>query len=137
MPLPKAFFPLLEKNKQEFDLLTSGEILEKTGHASKSNEAYLMKRLKAREMKQFQGFTDDDEDFLKAVLKAFEDGVIPRNTSKRLKQELEKEAHPLKALAIFRNNIPLALLTGGQAPRGRELSAREVILSEYLTAKGS
>jgi len=85
-------------------------------------------------MKQFQGFTDDDEDFLKAVLKAFEDGVIPKNTSKRLKQELEKEAQPLKALAIFRNNIPLALLTDGQVPRGGELTAREVILSEYLTA---
>ena len=97
----------------------------------------LFRSLKAREMKQFQGFTDDDEDFLKAVLKAFEDGVIPKNTSKRLKQELEKEAHPLKSLAILRNNIPLALLTGGQMPRGRELTTREVILSEYLTAKGA
>ncbi|MHB8910991.1 MAG: helicase-related protein [Syntrophales bacterium] len=137
LPLPQAFYPLLERNKQEFDLLTSGEIPEKTGHGSKSNEAYLIKRLKAREMKQFQGFTDDDEDFLKAVLKAFEDGVIPKNTSKRLKQELEKEAHPLKSLAILRNNIPLALLTDGQMPRGRELTIREVILSEYLTAKGA
>jgi hypothetical protein len=27
-------------------------------------------------MKQFQGFTDDDEDFLKAVLRACEDGVL-------------------------------------------------------------
>ncbi len=137
MPLPKAFYPLLEKNKQEFDILTSGEILEKAGHASKSNEAYLIKRLKDKEMKHFQGFTDDDEDFLKAVLKAFEEGVIPKNTSKRLKQELEREAHPLKSLAIFRNNIPPTLLTGGQMPRGRELSAREVILSEYLTAQGA
>ncbi|HOI17453.1 MAG TPA: hypothetical protein PK036_14025, partial [Geobacteraceae bacterium] len=42
-----------------------------------------------------------------------------------------------KSLAIFRNNIPLALLTGGQAPRGRELSTREVILSEYLTGAGN
>ena len=71
------------------------------------------------------------------MLRAFEDGVIPRNTSKRLKQELEQEINPLKTLAIFRNNIPLALLTGGQAAQGRELHTREVILSEYLTAKGS
>ena len=71
------------------------------------------------------------------MLRAFEDGVIPRNTSKRLKQELEHEINPLKSLAIFRNNIPLALLTGGQAAQGRELHTREVILSEYLTAKGS
>ena len=71
------------------------------------------------------------------MLKAFEDGVIPKNTSKRLKQELEKEAQPLKVLAIFRNNIPLALLTGGQMPRGGVLNTREVILSEYLTAQGA
>ncbi|MCX5824150.1 MAG: helicase-related protein [Deltaproteobacteria bacterium] len=137
LALPKAFYPLLERNKQEFDLLTSGETLEKTGRGSRSNETYIIQRLKAGEMKQFQGFTDDDEDFLKGVLRAFEDGVIPRNTSKRLKQELEQEINPLKALAIFRNNIPLALLTGGQAAQGRELHTREVILSEYLTGKRS
>jgi len=137
LSLPRAFYPFLEKNKQEFDFLTSGETPEKTGRGSKSNEAYLIKRLKAKEMKQFQGFTDDDEDFLRAVLRAFEDGIIPKNTSKRLKQELEQEIHPLKALAIFRNNIPQALLAGGQAPRGAQTYTREVILSEYLTAKGS
>ncbi|MDP2735422.1 MAG: helicase, partial [bacterium] len=131
--MPKEFYPLLERNKQEFDLLTSGEAVEKAGYGSKSNEAYLIKRLKAKDMKQFLGFTDDDEDFLKAVLKAFEDGIIPRNTSKRLKRELEKEINPLKVLAIFRNNIPITLLTGGLATQGRELHAREVILSEYLT----
>jgi hypothetical protein len=58
------------------------------------------------------------------VLRACEDGVIPRNTSKRLKQELEQEINPLKALAIFRNNIPPVLLTGGQAPQGGELHPR-------------
>ncbi len=137
LPLPKEFYPLLERNKQEFDLLTSGEMVEKTGRGSKSNEAYLIKRLKAKDIKYFQGFTDDDEDFLKAVLSAFEDGIIPRNTSKRLKQELEQEINPLKMLAIFRNNIPINLLTGGQAAPGRELHTREVILSEYLAGKVS
>jgi superfamily II DNA/RNA helicase len=135
LPLPKAFYPLLERNKQEFDFLTSGELSEKAGRGSKSNETYIIKRLKSKEMKQFQGFTDDDDDFLKSVLKAFEDGVIPKNTSKRLKQELEHELHPLKALAIFRNNIPQALLAGGQLASGATPHAREVILSEYLTTK--
>ena len=133
--LPKEFYPLLERNKQEFDLLTSGETVEKSGRGSKSNEAYIIKRLKAKDLKHYQGFTDDDDDFLKAVLKAFEDGIIPRNTSKRLKQELEQEMNPLKVLAIFRNNIPFSLLTGGQAVKGGEMHAREVILSEYLCQK--
>jgi len=135
LSLPKEFYPLLELNKQEFDYLTSGETVEKTGRGSKSNEVYIVKRLKAKDMKHFQGFTDDDDDFLKAALKAFEEGIIPKNTSKRLKQELEQEINPLKAPAIFRNNIPLNLLTGGQAVQGGELHTREVILSEYQTGK--
>ncbi|MFZ3114681.1 MAG: C-terminal helicase domain-containing protein [Syntrophales bacterium] len=133
--LPKEFYPHLERNKQEFDRLTSGETVERASRGSKSNEAYIIKRLKAKDMKHYQGFTDDDDDFLKAVLKAFEDGIIPRNTSKRLKQELEQEMNPLKVLAIFRNNIPFSLLTGGQAVKGGEMHAREVILSEYLCQK--
>jgi len=137
LPLSKAFYPLLERNKQAFDDLTSGETTEKAGYGSKSNEAYLIKRLKSKEMKQFQGFTDEDEDFLRAVLRAFEDGIIPKNTSKRLKQELDREINPLKALAIFRNNIPHTLLTGGQTNQGRERQTREVILSEYLAGKVS
>jgi len=133
LSLPKAFYSLLELNKQAFDHLTSGETVEKTGRGSKSNEAYIVKRLKSKDIKHFHGFTDDDDDFLKAVLKAFEDGIIPRNTSKRLKQELEQEINPLKVLAIFRNNIPTTLLTGEIATQGREQHTREVILSEYLT----
>ncbi len=136
LPLPKDFYPMLERNKQAFDDLTSGETMEKTGYGSKSNETYIIKRLKSREMKNFQGFTDDDEDFLQAVLRAFEYGIIPRNTSKRLKQELDREINPLRVLAIFRNNIPPGLLmTDARGSRVGERQTREVILSEYLTGK--
>jgi superfamily II DNA/RNA helicase len=132
LALPKEFYPLLERNKQEFDLLTSGEIYEKTGHGSKSNENYIIKRLKGNDIKLFKGFTDDDEDFIKAVLKAFEDGIIPKNTSKRIKAELEKEINPLKVLAILKNNIPVSLLTGSHSTQTFDHYTREVILSEYL-----
>jgi len=56
----------------------------------------------------------------------------PQEHDKRLKQELEKEAHPLKSLASPKQR-PLALLTRPDAA-GRELT-REVILSEYLTER--
>ncbi|OPY09689.1 MAG: RNA polymerase-associated protein RapA [Syntrophus sp. PtaB.Bin001] len=136
LPLPKDFYPMLERNKQTFDDLTSTETMEKAGYGSKSNETYIIKRLKSREMKNFQGFTDDDENFLRAVLRAFEYGIIPRNTSKRLKQELDREINPLKVLAIFRNNIPPGLLmTDARGSRESERQTREVILSEYLTGK--
>ena len=137
LALPREFYPLLERNKQEFDLLTSGEVYEKSGHGSKSNENYIIKRLKGNDIKVFKGFTDDDEDFIKAVLKAFEDGIIPKNTSKRLKAELEKEINPLKVLAILKNNIPVSLLTGSNPTQTFDHYTREVILSEYLVGKAN
>lgn len=137
LSLPKEFYSLMERNKQEFEVLTSGELIEKTGHGSKSNETYIIKRLKANDVRLFKGFTDDDEEFIKSVLKAFEEGIIPKNTSKRVKQEMEKEISPLKLLAILKNNIPITLLSGGHPSHGLDLHAREVILSEYLIGKAS
>lgn len=135
LSLPKEFYPLLDRNKQEFDLLTSGEVYEKSGHGSKSNENLIIKLIKS--IKIFKGFTDDDEDFIKAVLKAFEDGIIPKNTSKRIKAELESDRiNPLKVLAILKNNIPVALLTGGHPTQAFDHFTREVILSEFLKCTG-
>jgi len=99
--IPQQYYQWLDLNKKEFDLLTSDEIVEKSTGGGRSNEKYVIMRLKANDIKQFQGFTEDDEDFLKATLSALEDGIIPKNTSKRLKNELEREANPLKVLAIL------------------------------------
>jgi hypothetical protein len=87
-------------------------------------------------MQHFPGFTEEDEDFLRSVLKAFENGVIPKNTSKRLKNELEKEINPLKVLAILRKNLPSSILSAAPTGQQAALAKREVILSEYLSAKG-
>ena len=136
LPIPKSFYQMLEQNKAEFDLITSGEMLEKTGHGSKSNESYITKRLKANDVKRFQGFTEEDEDFLRLAFTAFEDGVIPKNTSKRIKDELEKETNPLKVLAILKKNLPYNILSAGQVPQNSgPATIREIILSEYLTGK--
>lgn len=132
MAIPKAFYPLLDLNKVAFDQATSDETTEKGHSGGSSNESYIMKRLKTKEMQHFPGFTEEDEDFLKAALKAFENGVIPKNTSKRLKNELEKEINHLKVLAILRKNLPPAILSA--TPTGQQTGhdRREVILSEYL-----
>ncbi|TAL15880.1 helicase [bacterium] len=135
--LDKGFYRLLESSKKEFDEITSGEPLEKTAHGGKSNESYIIRRIKGSDVKHFKGFTDDDEDFLKAVLRAFEDGVIPKNTSKRLKPELERAGvdAPLKILGILKKNIPASLLEGKRQLKADGSNVREVILSEYLIGK--
>ncbi|MDA8091941.1 MAG: helicase-related protein [Actinomycetota bacterium] len=130
---PKEFYPLLDQNKAMFDLAVSGETAEIVNSKGSSNEAYVIKRLKAKEMKLFPGFTEDDEDFLQSLLRAFENGIMPKNTSKRIKKEIEKEVNPLKVLAILKKNINLSILDTGTVGQGGIQDRREVILSEYLT----
>ncbi|NOY65301.1 MAG: hypothetical protein GXO97_07910 [Nitrospirae bacterium] len=45
---------------------------ERIHRKGSSNEAYIIKRLKAKEMRNFSGFTEDDEEFIKSLLRAFE-----------------------------------------------------------------
>ncbi len=134
--IPKTFYPFLDLNKAAFDQATSDETAEKGHPASSSNESYIIKRLKAKDLQKFPGFTEEDEDFLRSVLKAFENGVIPKNTSKRLKNELEKEIAPLKVLAILKKNLPATILSVSPTTRQIGPDRREVILSEYLLRIG-
>jgi hypothetical protein len=135
--IPKTFYPFLDLNKAAFDRATSDETAEKGRPASSSNESYIIKRLKAKDLQRFPGFTEEDEDFLRSVLKAFENGVIPKNTSKRLKNELEKEIIPLKVLAIMKKNLPPTILSVSPTIQQIGHDRREVILSEYLMSSGS
>jgi len=135
--IPKNYYALLEHNKSEFDQLTSGEVTEKISHTGKSNENYIIKRLKAIEMKQCEKFTEDDDEFLKSLLQSFEAGIIPKNTSKRIKDDIEREANPLKVLSILRKNVPSNILSRGGVARVPDGYTREVILSEYLIGRKS
>lgn len=134
--IPQNYYQMLEQNKAQFDWVTSGEELEKeTPKGGLSNEKYIIRRLKANDLRQFKGFTEDDEEFLRAVLRAYEDGVVPRNTSKRLKKALEREAEPLKVLAILRRHIPHTLLQREATTEAFAANPREVILSEYFLGR--
>jgi superfamily II DNA/RNA helicase/HKD family nuclease len=135
--IPQTFYPYLDLNKAAFDQATSEEPAEKGHPSGSSNESYIIKRLKAKDLQKFQGFTEDDEDFLRAVLRAFENGIIPKNTSKRLKNELEKEIVPLKVLAILKKNISPTILSVSPTKQKIGYDRREVILSEYLKSSGA
>jgi len=102
--IPKQFYPMLEDNKEQFHFITSGENFEPKGSGGRgglSNERYVITRLKAKEFKKYQGFTDDDEEYIRLVLRGYEDGVIPKNTTKNIKKKIEKESNPLK---VFGNS---------------------------------
>jgi len=132
LKIPKDYYELLDSNKKKFDSLTSGESLERVSFRSNSNEGYILKRLKAKEMRMFKGFTDDDEELLKNAVLAFDYGMIPRKTSQTLKRLIETESNPLKVISIIRNSIPKSILETQSIEYNKNIEKKEIILSEYL-----
>ncbi len=132
LSVTKEYYNLLAENKKEFNLSLSEQVIEKTTIKGRSNEAYIIRRLKSNEIRRYQGFTDDDEEYLKSVLKAFEYGMIPKKTSQKVKKEIEREKNPLKILNILRINIPQQVLDLDYESHSHEKAKKEVILSEYL-----
>lgn len=136
--IPKQYYSLLKKNKAQFDLVTSGEDTDTKApgrRSGRSNESYVIRRLKVKEFQHCQGFTDEDEEYIRQVLKAYEDGVIPQNTTKKIKKGIEKEINPLKVLAILKKTIPDNILGATDIRQVAVSAKREVILSEFLIRK--
>jgi len=135
--IPREFYAMLRENKDAFERVTSpAPTMDRPRFSSRSNEAYILRRLRATEFRNYPALTDEDEEFIERARTAFEDGVIPRNTARRVKRSIERENNPLKVVGILRREIPGPLLQDrsrvSSAPAGR----REVILSEYLKGEG-
>ena len=128
--IPSTYYSLLDKNKAQFNLIMSGEEIETT--RGSRNERYITRRLKTKGFRYYQGFTDKDEEYVQLVLSAYEDGIMPGNTTKRIKKAIEREPNPLKVLGILKRNIPDNLLGTKWTGQSIERARREVILSEYL-----
>ena len=135
--IPEEYYQLLKKNKIKFDFITSGEEAE-TGKSrgGRSNEAYVIKLLKMNEFRKNPKFTDADDEYVRLVSAAYETGVIPKNTTKRIKNAIERIEDPFKVLAVLKRNIPYSLLGIQQPGQSFESARREIILSEYLLSKG-
>ncbi len=132
--IPREFYALLEKNRLAFELATSTEIDDAIPkHRGSANDAYILKRLKAKEVRLYHGYTDDDELYIQKVIQLLTDGALPRPTTKKVAEALKKEIDALKVLGILRRDIsPLFFQTTRAQQHGHALSPREVILSSYL-----
>lgn len=130
----EAFYPLLDENKAAFAVATSPEVDDAIAkHKGGANDAYILRRLRAKEIRGYQGFTDDDELFIRQVVQLLSDGALPRPTTKKVAQALEKEMQPLKVLGVLRRDIPALFFQATRAQLAHQsLSPREVILSSYL-----
>jgi superfamily II DNA/RNA helicase len=132
--IPPGFYDLLGKNKAAFAAATSSSIDDSIAtHRGAANDAYILKRLKAKDIRRYQGFTEDDELLIQQVIELLSDGALPKPTTKKVADSLRMELEPLKVLGILRRDIPFLLFRATRAQlTHHSLSPREVILSSYL-----
>lgn len=128
------FYAFLDLNKRAFDAAT--RIVDdetKPAPKGRTNDVYILKRLKTREIQRYHGFTEDDELYIRLVIQLLMDGALPRPTTKKVAEALKKEAEPLKVLGILRRDIPAQFFQPTRAQQSANIfSPREVILSSYL-----
>jgi len=139
-PVGEDFYKLLSKNKEAFVSATTEEAQEVKGKRGRDTSAQLLNILKAREVKDFKGYTEEDELYLRNVMARLEEGALPKSTTKRLlnrlSEELAKGFNPLKLLSLLRLGIPSEFFKETLAESSAQVAGpREVILSEYLIAK--
>jgi len=137
--LAKNFYELLDKNKKAFIDATTEEYLTVEHKRGRDSGTQILKILKAT-LKTAQKFTDEQEDYLKKVIRQLEVGAIPKQTIKKTLKSLNNLksdlTNPLKVLAVVKHNIPERLLLAHYAEYPRRFSGkREVILSLYLTGE--
>ncbi len=135
--IPHDFYTLLDRNKHAFEAATSSDLDDAIPkHRGGANDAYILKRLKAKEVRRYHGFTEDDELYIQQVIQLLTDGALPRPTTKKVAEALKKEIEPLRVLGILRRDIsPLFFQATRAQQTAQAFSPREVILSSYLLEK--
>ncbi|MFC1869837.1 helicase-related protein [Chloroflexota bacterium] len=133
--IPQNFYDLLNGNKDAFTIDTSSEKDETIArHRGSVNDTYILKRLKAKEIRHYHGYTEEDEVYVQQVIQLLTDGAIPRPTTKTVAEALKREKEPLKVLGIIKRDIPSQFFQPTRAQQTfHAFSPREVILSSYLT----
>jgi superfamily II DNA/RNA helicase len=131
------FYALLDRNKEAFTSDTSqGNDDAIPNQRGSANDAYMLKRLNAKEIRHYHGYTEEDGSYIRHVIRLLGDGALPRPTTKKVAAALKKEIEPLKVLGILHRDIPDTFF---QPTRAQQLNAaygpREVILSSWIMSK--
>jgi superfamily II DNA/RNA helicase len=139
--LPEKFYDLLDKNKEAFIFATTEEMAEAhfKGKGGRDSATNILKILKVT-LKNTRQLTDEQELYLRKVVKQLEEGGLPKQTTKEvlkaldgLKQDL---MNPLKVLATLQTHISSRLLGGHYIEYSPVVfGKREVILSMYFNGE--
>jgi superfamily II DNA/RNA helicase len=137
--LPDTYFELLDKNKAAFVTATTVDAIEAAQRKGRDSAAKILKILKVV-FKHTKQLTDDQEVYVKKVMKQLQAGGLPKQTIKNTSQALTAlkadAINPFKVLAVLQMHIPSRLLESHYVEENpHDAGKREVILSMYLAGE--
>lgn len=136
--LDEIYFELLKKNAEMLDKTTDEMEPEFSTHrGSRDNAARLSKVLKAKQVRKFSGFTEEDEEYIERVIAELDAGGIPKKVTKVIYGKIEEApeiiVNPLKLLGILKTTLPDDFLNASVTDHQQGKKAeKEIILSEYF-----
>ena len=132
--IPNNFYDLLKKNKNAIiQSLEEEELIEESSNRGRTNASRVLKILKSKEMRKFNGFTELDEEYIKKVKKLLEEGAIPKSAVRRIFKDIDGVQNPFHILAGIKRNLPNEFFKSTQTARDlSKESVEEIILSEYF-----
>ncbi len=140
-PLPlENYYKLLGENKAAFSNATIEGSVEPKRRRGSLTRTRLLRILRATQSNS-QTLTEDQEEYLKTVIRRLEEGALPQMTIQQtliaLNQLQQEMTNPLKVVAVLQREISSTLLKGHYAESAAMTEGkREVILSLYL-ARGA
>jgi len=93
----------------------------------------ILKRLNSNTVKRFDGFTDEQEEYIELVKTKIDEGALPKNLAKRIWEKMRDIMNPLEIVRLLQKEISPNLLKDTQSQAKESMSnVKEVILSEYF-----
>ena len=131
LSVAQAYYEQYKKNNQAFDdSLVVEDVITKKKAAIRGNDLKVMQTLKA--VLSSGLLTDDQEQMAERIIKAIEEGNIPKNVSKEIVKQLKTASNPVAAFAIVRDSVPDIYLYERKEAVLKNDAIKEVILSCYL-----
>lgn len=133
LSLSESFFERLYENKKEFNSALDIDPIPLSRNVS-TYEGKIDRRLRAMDKSQL---IEDDEEYVKQVLKLIERGAIPKNLMKRIWEIIKNEDDCKIIVGTLKKNLPEAIFketysTNRMSRRGN----KEVILSMEMRNNG-
>lgn len=138
--LDKIFYSLLDKNLAMLKEVNEQENEEFSAkQVGRDNAARLSKILNAKQIKNYKGFTENDEIYIKRVIEELNAGGIPKKISQKMYKKIQEMpeiiANPIKLLGILKITLPSDFLEPTHNDQNKDVSTKEIILSEYFNAE--